>query len=59
MVISKFGRPLSCGVFSDFGVLGFECSVVDRFSAVSDESSLKAAELPAYLHWSKLKLHRM
>ena len=37
---------------------GTLCFVVDRFSAFSDERSLKVAKPPAYLPWSKLKFYR-
>jgi hypothetical protein len=54
---SKSRHPLSCGVLATL-VRWNLCSVVGRFSAVSDEASLKVAELLAYQQWSKPKLYR-
>jgi hypothetical protein len=57
------GNFRNCGTpyrvaFSRLRYPGTLCSVVGRFSKVSGESSLKVAELLAYLPWSKLKLYR-
>jgi hypothetical protein len=52
----EFGRPLSCGVLATW-YSRILCSVADRFSAFSDGLSLKVAEVPAHLKWSKLKLY--